>query len=109
VLERQALPLVRGGRLGNHPITPRFVKFIRGLYPVFEGEEGTSVNVSIGVQDQLKNPVEWEGPYPFAIGVDQFEDYQSSGRYISIRYETDQLADWKLQGYDIDLEILGER
>lgn len=109
VLEREGLPLVRGGRLGNSPITPRHIKFIRGIYPVFEGEPGVTVNISVGTQDQLEQAVEWETPFPFEIGVDPLADFIASGRYIAIRYAAAELSDWKLQSYDVDLEILGER
>jgi hypothetical protein len=109
VLERIGLPVISFDSEGRGKIVPHRIKMIRGMYPVFEGDPEVVVNLSVGAQDKLKTEITWEGPYGFEIGEDYFADFVTSGRFISLRLEAAEFANWKLLSYELDVQPLGER
>ena len=78
------------------------------FWPQIIGPVGYDVQIYIGVCDIPDGAIDWEGPYDFTIGEDEYVDFCISGRYISLRIESTNTPSWKLQGYDLDYEVVGQ-
>ncbi len=76
---------------------------------MIRGVPGTVVKISIGSQMNPDEPIYWEGPYNFTLGVDYFQDFTVSGRYLAVRFESEGQEPWELSSYDLDLEEVGDR
>lgn len=106
-VERQALPLVGSGKRGEETFDIQSYKTVRAIWPHFDAQAGTTLNVYVGAQSDFATGVQWNGPFPFVVGTDQKIDCLVTGRIISIRYEATTNVDWSLQGYDVDVEFRG--
>lgn len=106
VLERIGLPLGYD-REGQPYIDPRSVKFIRGIYPIFDAVKGTTLTISLGGQDNVEEGVTWADPTEFVVGVDEYLPFTVSGKYLSIRVESTGMPNWVLTTIVYDLEIIG--
>lgn len=89
-----------------HPdITRR--KFLRAIYPRIEGVNGRQVSVRVGYQDKIDGSVTWLAPMQYTIGSTRRLDLRVSGYLFSTRFETTDDTDWRLHGYDLDVDAMG--
>ena len=109
VLTRTGLAITGKDRFGNWKVDPATVKEITGIYPMIKGVPGTILKISIGSQMTTDEPIYWEGPYEFTVGVNYFQDFTVSGRYLAVKFESEGQATWELSSYDLDLEEVGDR
>jgi hypothetical protein len=96
ILERRSLTVPQ-------KIDTTSVKFVRAIYPHFEGSG--DVQVYLGSQMKRSDPVEWTGPREFTIGEDFKADFTVSARILSIRFVSKE-GWWKLPSYQIDMDIV---
>lgn len=105
-LERLALPIAGQGPDGPK-VDPSTVKFVREIYPKISGTSGAQVQVYIGGQMQLDDPVEWEGPYTFTVGQTEAIPCATIGRFISLRFDdANSQSAWEMTGYALDLDVI---
>lgn len=109
VLMRSGLTIMGKDRFGNWKSDPTTTKELTMLWPIIRGSAGSQVNVYAGAQDSTEEPIRWEGPFPYIIGTTVHCDFTVSGRYLSVRFESQDIDPWELLSYDMDLEITGER
>jgi hypothetical protein len=109
VLMRSGLTIMGRDRFGNWKADPTTTKELTGLWPIIRGVPGTRINIYAGAQDSTDDPIRWEGPFPFIIGTTTFCDFTVSGRYLAVRFESQDVEPWELLSYDLDLEVIGER
>lgn len=83
------------------------VKFIRAIYPKVESTG--SVNVYVGHHMSTEEGVAWEGPYAFNPDTDYKIDCRVTGRFIGIKVESTEDVEWKLNGYSMDVDVVGNR
>lgn len=101
VIERHYLDFEEEG------LTADAMKQVLAVYPQVTGSG--SLNVYIGVSDSpYKYPV-WSRPSRFDLKHGLKADFRTSGRYISIKFESLDNSEWKLMGYAIDLQPRGGR
>jgi hypothetical protein len=86
---------------------PDAVKYCKGVRPRFEAQAGTEINVYVGSQDDLEEPVEWTGPVPFVVGTDLQADLETSGRYLAVRFQSTGIVSWRLKQFDMDVTVVG--
>jgi hypothetical protein len=108
-LTRTGLTITGQDRFGQWTIDPGLIKEILGMWPVFKGVTGTIVQLWVGSQDSPGEEITFEGPYDFRIGIDDFQDFNKSGRYMAVRFTSSGQPPWELLSYDVDLEPVGER
>ncbi len=108
-LVRTGLTIFGRDRAGNPKEDPGLIKECTGIWPAVKGRIGDTIQLSMGQQDNPDDPVTWEGPYDFVIGVDVFQDFTVSGRYLAVRFQSRGMAPWELSSYDLDLELVGTR
>ena len=96
-LERKALVYVPG----------RVVLGLR-VQPDIVGPEGSAVQISLGSHNVVDGAIDWEGPYDFVIGLDTFVDFAVSGKYLAVKFESEDISPWTLQSYTVEYEIIGK-
>lgn len=82
------------------------VKFFRGLRPLLVGNPGTTVDISVGVQQHVTDAPTWTTPVSYVIGSSEFVDVRGTGRLLAVRFESTGVS-WQLYGYEIDLTYAG--
>lgn len=82
------------------------VKFIKGIRPRITGNVGETINIDIGSQSNpYADPVYTSVVY--TIGQQVAADCLVSGRYIGIRFRSGTAYTWRLDSYDMDVELAG--
>lgn len=108
VLERRGLAVAGVDRHTGKPIYDTdVVKLVTEVWPRVEGLRGDVMNVYVGTQENQTKPIEWSGPYPFRIGIDDKVNPIVSGKLLSFRFEITSVNEWKFNGYDLELKPLG--
>ena len=82
------------------------VEMITAIYPKMIGDP---VKVYIGSQEHVSAPINWEGGYDFNPVSDYKVDCRVTGRLHSIKFESQNDASWRLQGFDLDYQDRGMR
>lgn len=108
-LSRTGLTITGVDRFGQWEINPQLIKFVNGMWPVFKAPRGTVVQLWIGGQDSPDEEITFEGPYDFRVGIDDFQGFTVSGRYIAVRFTSLGQPPWELLSYDLDVTTVGER
>lgn len=108
-VERQSMPLAGVDRYGQPILDPRGIVQVNEIWPEIRQVNGSTVDIYVGGQDTLNESITWEGPFPFTVGVDDKIDCQTTGRYLSFRFETTDQSQWKLDGYSVNIEPLGQQ
>lgn len=103
-IERTGLAIIGRDRRGNAQVDFERRKLVTRLRPK---ARGGAFQVRVGSQEDIDGTVTWQSPVTFTPGTDQYVDVSVSGRLIAVRFES--LADvaWQLDGYDIEVELLG--
>lgn len=103
-LERTGLgvPLKQG-------LPPDFtsMKFIQNVWPRIEGTTGGVVKVDVGTQMEIGGAVTWRSTQDYIIGTTQKIDCLMSGRLLALRFRSDTSLQWRLHGYEIDVDFGG--
>lgn len=93
---------------------PESFKYIRRVWPRITGSTGTVVQVRVGVQNDPSSGILWSALQDFNVNVDKFLNFDTSGRYISVRFEEDTSptaipqATWSVHGFDLEYTLQGE-
>lgn len=86
--------------------TPESIKLVKSIRPRIVGNTGDTVLVSIGSQNDP-----WETPtyteMTHTIGSTISNDCLVSGRYISVKFGTGTAYQWRLDSYDMEIDIAG--
>ena len=97
VLER------RGLSLG----APESLKLIRGVRPRIQGAAGETVIVRVGGSDDPYADPTYGPPMTHVIGRTTANDCLVTARYPAVRFESGTAYQWRLDGYDLDVEPAG--
>lgn len=82
------------------------IKLVRSIRPRITGNTGDTVIVKIGYSnDPYTTPTYTSMTY--TIGSTISNDCLVAGRYIAIRFETGTAYQWRLDSYDLDVEMAG--
>lgn len=102
--ERTGLAILGRDRQGNWKADISKMKLVKGLRPKLEGQ---SITAQIGVQQYVDGPIEWAPAQVFT--QQQFKlDFALTGRLIAVRFQCTQNSTWAINGYDLDIEVLGD-
>ena len=83
------------------------MKFIRNIWPRITGTVGGVVNVTIGTQMDITTDIVWGTAQPYTIGSTQKLDVLATGRLLALKFSSNSLIDWKLHGYELDVDFGG--
>ena len=101
-IERTGLALI-----GPEKIDLYSRKHIRAIYPHIEGQNGSVVKCYAGWQDSIDATVTWSTAKEYTIGSSYKVDFNIDGRLIAVAFESTTDLDWRLTGYEIDMEVSG--
>jgi len=107
-----ALMSSRIERIGLDFGDPQSVKYVKAIYPQMDFQGNTPVIFHVGSQMSTNEGVTWEGPFTFDPSDTSKQSKIScrvSGKYISIKLESDSDVDWKLNGIGVDVDVRGIR
>jgi hypothetical protein len=107
IVERIELPLDADSQ-GTLRVDFTTRKLVTAVWPRIVGVTCPCVDVYVGAQESPDDPVNWEGPYEFNPGVDEFVATWISGKLISVRFEFPQGTLFSFQGYGIECSITGK-
>lgn len=84
--------------------------FVQGqmVWPHIAGPAGSAIQISLGAHETPEGAIDWEGPYDFVIGQDEYLDFWVSGRFLAIRFESSGIPVWTLQSFQVDYERIGK-
>jgi len=72
---------------------------VTNVYPM---TEGNAVDVYVGSQLSPNDAVAWAGPITFNPGTDYKVDCMVTGRYHSIKFQSQDNVSWAVNGYGVD-------
>jgi hypothetical protein len=102
-----SLPVAYLERKGLSFGAPEQYKFIRSIRPRIVGNTGDTVLIQIGSQDDPWGAVTWDPQMTHTIGTTISNDCTVSGRYIAVRFDTGTAYQWRLDSFELDVEIQG--
>jgi hypothetical protein len=108
-IERTGLGIAGQKKTGEPAIDLELIKHISGIYPKIDATNGTIVEVSVGIQQQIGDSVDWGTASNFTVGTDYKVDVRRSGRLIGVRFRTASDVSWRLTSYELDVDIAGAR
>lgn len=103
-VERTGLAIYGKDREGNWKADITKMKLIRGLRPKIDGGP---IYAQVGMQQVVGGPITWAAEQLFSSS-DFKLDFLLSGRLVAVRFRCASNSTWALNGYDLDIELLGD-
>lgn len=101
------IPVAYLERRGLSFVVPESIKLVKGIRPRIVGNTGETVLIYVGASDDpYLDPVYGEA-MTHTIGTTISNDCLISGRYIAIKFATGTAFQWRLDSFDIDVELQG--
>lgn len=104
-LSREGLALLGKKRNGDWIVDHQIMKMFRNLRPKIQGGP---ISVRIGFQMQVNGPITWSVAQLFASGDINFNPAPVSGRAIAVEFSAPSTSPFRLDGYKVDVEQMGE-
>ncbi len=70
--------------------------------------EGGPCEVRVGSQEEVGGVTTMEPAQTFTPGVDQYLDFITAGKLLTVRFQPSNDVAWQVHGYDLEIEVLGE-
>jgi hypothetical protein len=106
-VERTGLAIIGRDREGNPKNDFQNRKLLSRIWPKIRVANGSAVNVYAGAQETVDSPIQWQGPFVFRPGIDNEVFPNVTGRLLAVRFETTDDTYWKLDGYDVEVNVVG--
>jgi len=106
-LQRDGLGIIGRDRKGNWKVDQTNIKFVRAVYPQMQASTGATVDVYVGSQMFVEDPISWSGPFNFNPATQLKIDCRVAGRLISLRFESNDTKWWRIDGYKLDIDVIG--
>jgi hypothetical protein len=103
-VERVGLAIIGRDRTGSPKVDHDSIKLVSRMNI---RATGTPFTVSVGYQDVKDGPVNWEFQQVFDPAVGGELNPYVIGKYIAVRFESSDSGRWELEGYDLDVEVVG--
>lgn len=103
-VEREGLAVVGQDRQGQPKVDFQSQKLVTAIYPK---ARGGAFQVRVGGQDSIGGPISYSPIQTFTPGTDEKLSVAVSGKLMAVRFESSADVAWELDGYDLDVSILG--
>lgn len=103
-VERTGLAIIGRDRQGQPKLDFDRRKLVKRIWPHVKGGP---IRVRVGSQEFQDGTVTWGEVKDFDPATQKYLDYMSNGRLIAVRFEGIENNYWELEGYDLDMELLG--
>lgn len=80
------------------------VKMLRSMWPYIEGPPGTVLNIRVGSQMHLDDPISWADDGVYTLGTDDRFNSFIKGRLISFKISSQTGAKWVLHGIGLEVK-----
>ena len=104
-VERTDLGIAGQDREGNIKVDYAIRKMFRA---VWIRATGSPFKVKLGTQQVRGGAVTWQTERTFTPGTDDKVDFIKSGVSIAIHFESTDNSSWTIEGYSLDIELLGK-
>lgn len=101
-VQRTALGIIGRNRKGEWIEDFQQRKYVRRLWPKISGG---AVNIRLGGQEIPDGPVTWSAAQSFDYSTQKWLDIEAQGAAIAIEFSG--ATPWQLQGYKMEMELLG--
>lgn len=105
-LERTGLAVTGRDRQGQPKADFKSRKLCKRIWPKIEGH--APISIQIGAQEDVNDNVLWQPAQIFQPETMKFLDFTANGRFIAVRMEAISSEPWQLEGYDLEIDVLGE-
>jgi hypothetical protein len=85
------------------------IKNVKRIFPKVYGTSGDVLAVYVGSRATPDSAITYSGPFNFTIGTDYKIDCRVSGRYISLKVQTQITNTWRMSGFDVEFDAEGQR
>ena len=86
------------------------VKRIKAIWPKMEvSGSGNTVNVYVGTQNSTEEAVSWSPAVAFNPDTQSKVSVRKSGKLYGVKFESTGDFNWRLDGYEIELDDAGRR
>ncbi len=82
-------------------------KLVTSIRPRITGTDGDVVQVRVGTQEDINDPINWSTDMPYTIGTSKKVDFLKMGRYISVRFSSTTARVWAIESFDIEYQLRG--
>jgi len=86
---------------------PLEVKTIRSVWCQITGTAGDIIDIRIGGQMDIDDPIEWSNTVEFVIGTDRKVDVFATGRFLSFTFQSQGGAQWFHNGFQPEFGTVG--
>tara|TARA_Y100000310_G_scaffold82643_1_gene79222 strand:- start:1601 stop:3415 length:1815 start_codon:yes stop_codon:yes gene_type:complete len=85
------------------------VKRVKAVWPKIDVTGDNTIKVWVASQMSPDGDVNWQGPTLFNPNTQSKVSCRNTGKYFGVKFETDSDVDWKLYGFEFELESGGRR
>lgn len=109
-LQREDLGIIGRKRGGDAINDFKQMKMVDSIWPKIDG---APVRVRVGFRETVKGPLTWQDYTLFNPDTDMWlnaivnEDLPGCGRAVSIEFSTPTADAWRLDGYSMNVEVIG--
>jgi hypothetical protein len=104
-IERTGLGIIGVDKYNRPTVNMTRRKLATRIWPRMSGGP---IDIQIGAQEEIGGTVTWATAKAFTAGTDNYLDFTVSGRLFALRFSSSADVAWSLEGYDINVEDLGE-
>lgn len=107
-IEREGLAIIGKDRQGQPKVSLSVRKLVTRLWPKITG--GSTVSIRVGVKEGLHEDegISWSAAQDFNPLTQKWVDFTANGKVIAVRIEGTTDQSFQLEGYDMEMELLGE-
>lgn len=106
-VERRGLAIVGKAQDGSPRVDLSSIKLISRVRPLVRASVPVTIKVEVGSQATADGPISWQGPFMYNTADGLAVEPLSSGRFNALRFTGSPTIDWKLYGYDMEVNVLG--
>lgn len=104
-LQREGLALIGRKRSGEWIVDHEIMKMLKRVWPKMSGGP---VNVRLGSQQTVGGPISWSNAVTFDPASQTYVDFLPvSGRAVGVEISSSAAVSWRIDGYKVDIEKLG--
>jgi hypothetical protein len=104
-VERQGLAIIGKDRKGQPIVDYNNRKLLSRVWPKVQG---TSIlAIKVGAQEQVGGSVTWQNSQNFNPATQKYLDFEANGRLLAYNITSTDNNPWELQGFDLEVSVLG--
>jgi hypothetical protein len=103
-VQREGLAIVGRDRGRQPKVDIDSIKLCSRIWPKTSGDP---IDIRVGSQDVPGGTITWNDAQTFDPSTDNYLDIAVSGRLLAVDFRSTGDVAWAVEGYDLDLELMG--